>query len=179
MPADDEAIDPTVQQLAEMYGEHHRSAGPIQRLANHLTEVLGRPVSLAIIFGLIIAWMVGNYVAQLSGSTAFEDFPFPDLAFVATVGGLLVVLLILTSQRHDEELADKRARLTLQIAVLSEKKIAKVIQLLEEQRRDNPLLASRHDPEAELLASSADPRVTLEQLDQTEADYTAAHSPRG
>jgi mxaJ protein len=38
-----------------------------------------------------------------------------------------VALLILTTQRHEDQLAEKRARLTLQIAVVSENKIAKVI----------------------------------------------------
>jgi len=50
--------------------------------------------------------------------------------------------------------------------MLSEKKIARVIDLLEEQRRDNPLLASRHNAEA--MANATDPRSTLERLDETE-----------
>ena len=50
----------------------------------------------------IIAWMVGNYVARLLGSVALEQFPFPDLGFLATITALLVALLILTTQRHEE-----------------------------------------------------------------------------
>jgi len=38
--------------------------------------------------------MVGNYVARLTGSRALEEFPFPDLAFVAAIAALLVALLI-------------------------------------------------------------------------------------
>jgi uncharacterized membrane protein len=162
--------DPTVQQLAAMYDEHQRAAGPILRFANRTTRTLGRPASLVVIVALILAWMVGNYLARLLGSHALEEFPFPDLGFAATVTGLLVAMLILTTQRHEEELAEKRARLTLQIAVLSEKKIAKVIQLLEEQRRDNPLLASRYDPEAEAMGTASDPRATLEQLEEARSE---------
>ena len=165
---ENEHVETTVQQLAELYQEHQRSAGTIQRFANRTTAALGRPGALAIVVGLIIAWMVGNYAARLTGSTALEEFPFPDLAFVATIAALLVALLILTTQRHEEELAERRARLTLQIAILSEKKIAKVIALLEEQRRDNPLLASRDDAEAEAMANATDPRSTLERLDRSE-----------
>jgi uncharacterized membrane protein len=164
----DEHVEATVQQLAALYHDHERSAGLIQRVANRITAALGRPAALAVIVGLIIAWMVGNYLARLAGSTALEQFPFPDLAFVATVAALVVALLILTTQRHQEELAERRARLTLQIATLSEKKIAKVIALLEEQRRDNPLLASRHDAEAAAMANATDPRSTLERLDRSE-----------
>ena len=141
-----------MQQLAQLYDEHDRAAAPIQRLANRATAALGRPLALTIIFGTIIAWMAGNHAAHMAGWTALEEFPFPDLDFIATVTALLVALLILTTQRHEEELAEKRARLTLQIAVLSKKKIAKVIALLEEQRRDNPMLPLRIDREVPPVA---------------------------
>ncbi len=39
---------------------------------------------------------------------ALEEFPFPDLGFIATIAALLVALLILTTQRHEEELAESR-----------------------------------------------------------------------
>ena len=89
-------------------------------------------MSLVVIFGIALAWVIGNYVARAMGSTALEEFPFPDLGFIATIAALLVALLILTTQRHEEELAESRAQLTLHIAMLSERKIAKVIELLEE-----------------------------------------------
>ena len=155
----------TVRQLAELYDQHEQSVTPVQRFANQATAALGRPLTLVIIIGLVIAWIVGNYVARLMGSTAFEEFPFPDLGFLVTIAALMVALLILTTQRHEEELADKRARLTLQIAVLSEKKIAKLIELMKEQRRDNPLLPSRVDQEADEMAMASDPRSRLEQLE--------------
>lgn len=161
-------VETTVQQIADLYEEQGRSAAPIQKLANRVTAALGRPFALAIILGIVIVWIAGNYTAHLLGSTALEEFPFPDLALVATIAALLVALLILTTQRHEEELAERRARLTLQIAVLSEKKIAKVIELLEEQRRDNPMLPSRIDREADAMATATDPRASLEQLEASE-----------
>ena len=166
--AEDRIVETTVQQLADLYEAHDRSATRIQRAANRITAAIGRPGTLALIVAIVIAWMVGNYAARLFGSTALEKFPFPDLAFVATVSALLVALLILTTQRHEQDLAEKRARLTLQIAVLSEKKIAKVIALLEEQRHDNPMLPSRVDLEARSMAMATDPRESLEQLEASD-----------
>ena len=160
----------TVQQLAQLHDRHRQGAAPIQRFANLVTAALGRPLALAMVMGIVIAWIVGNYTVRLFGSTAFEDFPFPDLGLVVTITALFVALLILTTQRHEDELADKRARLTLQIAVLSEKKIAKLIELMEEQRRDNPLLLSRVDHEAAAMATASDPRASLDQLEASERD---------
>ena len=104
---------------------------------------------------------------RLNHVTGHQGFPFPDLGFIATIGALLVALLILTPQRrHEEELAESRAQLTLHIAMLSERKIAKVIELLEEQRRDNPLLPSRIDDEATEMAQPADHKTTLGLIDE-------------
>ena len=161
-----DAQDPTIDQIAKLYERHDDRTGWVQRTANHVTMVLGRPMSLVVIFGLAIAWVVGNYIARSLGSTALEEFPFPDLGFVATIAALLVALLILTTQRHEEELAERRAQLTLQIAMLSERKIAKIIELLEEQRRDNPQLPSRRDREAESMAQPADHGAALEVIDE-------------
>ena len=155
----------SVAHLAELHRSHERSTTRIQRMANGVTSRLGRPATLAIVLLLILAWMVGNYVARRMGVEALEDFPFPDLAFVATLAAVLIALAILTTQQHQDQLAARRAELTLQIAVLSEKKIAKLIELMEEQRRDNPMLASRVDKEAETMARSLEPEESLAQLD--------------
>ena len=112
--------------------------------------------------------MTGNYATSRLGWSALEEFPFPDLAFFATIAALVVALLILTTQRHEQTLADKRAQLTLQIAMLSERKTAKIIALLEEQRQENPLLASRHDPEADELSRSADPLASLKRIEASQ-----------
>ena len=170
MRQSDEAahVDSTIEQLADLYDQHERSAGSAQRLANRTTLMLGRPLALAVVLLLVILWVGGNYLANWFGLPTVEKFPFSDLAFVATLAALMVALLILTTQRHEDALAEKRARLTLQIAVLSEKKIAKVIALLEEQRRDNPLLTSRIDDEANAMAGATDPRSSLEQIQQSE-----------
>ncbi|WP_174297908.1 DUF1003 domain-containing protein [Sphingomonas bacterium] len=148
--------DETVDQLARLYDRHDQRTTRVQRLANRVTATLGLPLSLVVISGLAIAWIVGNYAARLLGSPALEQFPFPHLEFISTVSALLVALLILTTQRHGEELAESRAQLTLHIAMMSERKIAKVIALLEEQRRDNPMLPSRTDAEAIDMATPSD-----------------------
>ena len=156
----------TVDQIAKLYDRHDHRTTRVQQIANRITWALGRPLSLVFIFAIALAWIIGNYVARAMGSIALEEFPFPDLGFIATIAALLVALLILTTQRHEEELAESRAQLTLHIAMLSERKIAKVIELLEEQRRDNPLLPSRMDHEAANMARPSDHESTLELIDE-------------
>jgi hypothetical protein len=58
---------------------------------------------------------------------------------------------------------------TIEVAILSEQKLAKVIQLLEESRRDNPLVHNRVDEEAEAMAQPADPQSVFVAIKETDA----------
>ncbi|MHC5830273.1 MAG: DUF1003 domain-containing protein, partial [Nostoc sp.] len=65
---------------------------------------------------------------------------------------------------RQENFAEQRAQLMLQLNLLSEQKIAKIIALLEELRTDLPNVINRHDSEAELMREAADPIAVLEAL---------------
>jgi uncharacterized membrane protein len=80
------------------------------------------------------------------------------------------VVLILATQRREYQLAQLREQLTLELAILTEQKAAKLIQLLEESRRDNPLIADRIDQEAEAMAKPADPEAVLGAIKETHAE---------
>jgi uncharacterized membrane protein len=162
---DNTAVEDSIDHLVALDRAHDARAPRLQRIADRVTAGLGNPRAVAVILVLVVVWMIGNYAARLLGVRAFEEFPFPDLAFIATVAAFLVALLIMVTQRHADALADKRAQLTLQMALLNERKIAKVIALLEEQRRDNPLLPSRPDHQALAMAQPSDVQATLDRLD--------------
>ncbi|MBW4541696.1 MAG: hypothetical protein KME43_21500 [Myxacorys chilensis ATA2-1-KO14] len=50
--------------------------------------------------------------------------------------------------------------------LLSEQKIAKLIELMEELRRDLPNVKDRHDPESEVLRHSTDPHLIVDLLEE-------------
>jgi len=52
----------------------------------------------------------------------------------------------------------------LELAILSEQKTAKVIQLLEEFRRDSPQIHDRVDEEAEKLGQPSNPQSVLDAI---------------
>ncbi|HEY4029097.1 MAG TPA: hypothetical protein VGM25_02030, partial [Caulobacteraceae bacterium] len=68
------------------------------------------------------------------------------------------------TQRHENQLAEAREQLTLELAILNEQRSAKAIYLLEEMRRDLPQLPNRSDPEAEQMGRPSDPHAVLEAL---------------
>jgi uncharacterized membrane protein len=74
---------------------------------------------------------------------------------------------VLVRQTRQENFAEQRSQLMLQLNLLSEQKIAKMISLLEELRADLPDVADRHDPEAEMMQEAADPIAVLAALQET------------
>jgi uncharacterized membrane protein len=78
-----------------------------------------------------------------------------------------MTVLILATQRRENELASHHERLTLELAILSEQKAAKIISLLEELRQDHP--RDRVDDEAAAMSEPADPQSVLETFKKHEA----------
>ena len=112
---------------------------------------------LSRIVGLIVAlWIGANFIAGRLGVEAIDPPPFAWLEVTATLFSLILVVLLLVAQKHEDELNAHRDTLTLELAILTEHKIAKVIQLLEELRRDSPHVQDRDDLQAEQMAEPAD-----------------------
>ena len=158
-------VDDTVEHLAALQRQHRDRSTRSQKLTNRLTGTIGRPGAIALVVALVAAWVFGNLSAPRLHLHALEEQPFPDLALGLGFAAVVVALLILSTQRHGEQLAERRAELTLQIALMSERKVAKIIALLEEQRAENPLLSSRRDAEAEQMAVAADPGEAIQRIE--------------
>ena len=63
-----------------------------------------------------------------------------------------------------------REHLTLELAILSERKTAKIIFLLEELRQAHPDIQDRIDDEAAVMSEPANPQSVLEALNRQTAE---------
>ena len=89
------------------------------------------------------------------------------------VAALLIATGVLVQQTREDRLAEQRSHLILQINLLTEQKIAKLIELIEELREDLPTIRDREDLEARIMQQATDPQIVLdilrENLDSSEA----------
>ena len=83
------------------------------------------------------------------------------------MAAVYMAVLILTTQRRADRLADMREQMTLELSIQTEKKVAKLIELLEELRRDSPAVFDRIDTEAREMSSRADPHAMAGAIEQT------------
>jgi uncharacterized membrane protein len=173
-------IDETIQSIAQLHAEHHQKTTQVQRGLERLTALAGRPLFIGVLTVFLVAWIGSNLLATAVGFQAVDPPPFVWLVGVVSVISLYVVVLVLATQRREDELSQRRDQLTLELAVLSEQKATKIIQLLEEARRDNPLIHDRFDQEADDMARPSNPETVLAAIAEThaEAEQPKAISPR-
>jgi uncharacterized membrane protein len=88
------------------------------------------------------------------------------LGTAVSVASLLTALMILVAANRGDALDEQRERLALQIALLTDRKTAKIISLLEELRRDSPALPNRDDAEAAALSHVTDPHAVAAELEK-------------
>jgi uncharacterized membrane protein len=74
--------------------------------------------------------------------------------------------VVLITQRRQNKATELRRHLDLQINVLVEQKVTKLIELVEELRRDLPQVENRHDPEVEALKQNVNPHEVVSSLNQ-------------
>jgi uncharacterized membrane protein len=139
-------IEETIRAIARLDAEHHGNATAQQRAVSRITALIGRPLFLAVLAIVVAGWIGLNLLAAALGYRGFDPPPFQGLQGAMTLVSLFMVVFILGAQRHEDELSGHREMLTLELAILGEQKTAKVIQLLEELRRDSPPDPQSHRP---------------------------------
>lgn len=135
-----------------------------QGAMERVTATLTRPRFLYVTVAFAFGWIAANLVLPWAGLAAFDAAPFHGLHLVLTFGALLMATFVLATQERQVRLAEKRSHLDLQINLLAEQKIAKVIALLEELRRDLPNVRDRADANASAMAAPVDPQLVADAI---------------
>ncbi len=167
-------IEETIQSIADFHAQHHREASRLQRMVERAVRMVGQPRFVGVLTLALVAWIGINLMLRAVGRRAFDPPPFQILQDVGELVALYITVLILIAQQREKKISEHLEHLTLELAILTEKKTAKIIQLMEELRQDSPHVADRHDPAAVELAVPADTRVILDALKETQEEALAA-----
>jgi uncharacterized membrane protein len=164
------------QVTAQLRAEHRQETGALQQAMDRVTAIVGRPGFVAALAVAVVVWIGSNLLAARLGLKAADAPPFPWLQGASSTVALLVASLILTTQRREDQFAGHRAQLILELAVVSDQKLSKIIELLEEVRRDNPAIVDRVDEQATAMSTPADTRAVLEAIKVVQDDVDGPSS---
>lgn len=138
-----------------------------QRFIERVTAGLGRPHTLYATLVSIAGWIGFNALAPRIGLPRFDPPPFQYLQGLVALLALLTTTMVLITQNRQALHAQQRAHLDLQVNLSSEQKTAKIIELIEELRRDLPSVPNRRDPVADALKRAVDPERMIKEIERT------------
>ncbi len=160
-------IAQNVETMASLRSRAEEDLSTHQRHIEQITAALGQPRSIYVALALAVAWIAFNACASRLGVPAFDPPPCPYLQGLVGLAALLMTTMVLTTQNRQSRHAEQRAHLDLQVNLLAEQKIAKLISLVEELRRDLPAVPDRVDRVAEGMTEPLDPRAVMNALEHT------------
>jgi uncharacterized membrane protein len=160
-----EHIAQNIETIAHLHTQAEGKVGRNQRIIEKVAESIGQPWALNAILGVVIFWVAANTLGSKAGLRVVDPPPFSWLQGVVSLSALLVTTMVLTTQNRQAKRAFQRGNLELQVNLVSEQKIAKLISLLEELRRDLPSVRDRVDPIANAMAEAVDAQAVVTSLE--------------
>jgi uncharacterized membrane protein len=158
-------IGKSIEAIVELHTQEIQNLSSHQRILEKGAQFFEKPAFLySLVIGLAI-WIFGSTL----NNTGIFSFKFPTFNWLEhglDAAALLISTGVIIRQTRQEKFAEQRSQLMLQLNLLSERKIAKIINLLEELRTDLPDVVNRYDSEATIMQDAADPIAVLKSLQE-------------
>lgn len=158
-------IGQNIGDIVAFQEREHEKVGTSQRRLEIVSTLIGRPLYLVSLLSMVGLWIAVNGVASHLGAAPVDPPPFVWLTGFLTLAALVTTTVVLFAQNRQSRLENQRAHLDLQVNLLTEQKVTKLIHLIEELRRDLPMVKDRHDPEAVALQQRTDTSRVLSALE--------------
>jgi uncharacterized membrane protein len=119
-----------IEEIVALEQEELRRRPPSSHLADAVARLAGTPAFVAL-HALGIAAYVAVNAGLVPGIPVFDPFPYGLLGGFFSLEGVLLAAFVLMKQNRADLRAEERAHLDLQISLLAEQEVTKVIQMLE------------------------------------------------
>jgi uncharacterized membrane protein len=159
-------IDQNIESVVALQRREWESVSVSQRRVERVSRFIGRPSYLISILGIVAAWALYNSTAALWGLTPFDAPPFEMLDGIMSLVALITTTIVLIAQNRQAKLEQQHTHLALQVNLLTEQKVTKLIHLIEELRRDLPMVRDRHDAQAAALQERADTAQVVSAIEE-------------
>jgi uncharacterized membrane protein len=159
-------IDQNVSTVADLHEREADALSPARRHLERISAVVARPGYLVAILGFVVLWIAANILGRFIGIAAWDPPPFQWLQGLLTLIALLTTTVVLIAQIRQSKLEQQRSHLDLQVNLLTEQKVTQLIRLVEELRRDLPMVKNRHDPVSQSMQEAANASEVLEALEE-------------
>jgi uncharacterized membrane protein len=156
-------LDRDVETIVELRLAAERQVSRQQRFIERVTEALGRPLAVYVIIVIVVVWIIANATSLI----VFDKPPFSWLQITASLMALFMTFFVLTTQNRQNHLFEQRRQLDLQVTLLTERKVSKLIEMMDELQHRMPQVETIEDPEIAVMKEPVDPGTALTSLNRT------------
>ncbi len=139
-------------------------------LQNKTADLLTR-FSGSMMFVYVHTVWFGLWIYINTRNNAFDPFPFSLLTLIVSLEAIFLSTFVLISQNHAAQVADRRADLDLQINLLSEHEITRLLTLMD-ALADHFEIDIPEKPEVEELKKDIEAKEVLNEIESHEAAKT-------
>jgi uncharacterized membrane protein len=153
-----------IEVLSQFKDREEAQISGLQLAIERVSRFFGSPAFFAFAVVFIAAWICANVWGMNHGWRHVDSPPFFFLQGLVSCTALLLTVAVLIRQDRMSQVAEHRAHLDLQVNLLTEQKVTKLLQILDAPRRD---LATQHggpDEEASELTKPADTHALMHAI---------------
>lgn len=99
------------------------------RIADWLTSAFGSILFFLTNFAFFVLWILIN-TGRIPGINIFDPFPFILLTMLVSLEAIFLTVIVLMSQNRQAEITTLREEIDMQVNLMAEREITKVLDLL-------------------------------------------------
>jgi uncharacterized membrane protein len=164
-------LDRNIKALQERRRREQAEASKQERIADAITSFTGSMKFVYLHLAFFGFWIVAN-LGWVPGVPRWDE-SFVVLAMIASVEAIFLSTFVLISQNRMSAAADARADLDLQIGLLAEHEVTKLVTLVS-AIADRLDVRTGIDPELREIKKDVAPEAVLDEIEATKSDSPAS-----
>ncbi len=161
------ALRRNIDALRERRRRELETAPAQERIAQFITTFTGSMAFVYVHVAIYGVWIVAN-LGWVPGVRAWDP-TFVTLAMVASVEAIFISTFVLITQNRMSKMSERRAELDVQISLLAEAEITKLVEPVPDVAERMGVPESRR-PEIEEMKRDAAPEAVLDAIEKEEAE---------
>jgi uncharacterized membrane protein len=142
----------------------------VQLAIERISRFLGSPAYFAFVVVFIVLWVIVNTWGLRHGWRHVDAPPFQWLQGLVSSNALLLTVAVLIRQNRMALVAEHRAHLDLQINLLTEQKVTKILQLIDELRRERTAPRGHTDEQVTEMSKPADAHALMHAIKEKQGE---------
>lgn len=136
--------------IKSLKAEADQKRKPSEKLADFFCAVFGNVSFLIVNVMWFALWILANQ-NLIPGIPAFDPYPFGLLTMIVSLEAIVLAIVVLISQNRSARVDDLREEVDLQVDMITETELTKLMQMVNELLKKNGIDTSRDHELQEML----------------------------